>query len=145
MLATENVNLDGNGGNVQTCAGRDHAYQAGLETANVGVPHRAWGDQDVCLPQDREQNTRLEGLLYHLVVSQDRNNRALAKWRSSKAFDLLANKAKEGYDGTDLVRYQLWKLALVEEVTAIVGDPSATQWLELLQAGTKGVARAAVD
>ena len=43
MVDTENVNMDEGEGNAQNSASRDHANQAGLETANVGVPHRAWG------------------------------------------------------------------------------------------------------
>ena len=106
MLATENVNLDGNGGNVQTCAGRDHAYQTGLESANVGVPHRASGDQDVCLPQDREQNASLERLLYQLLVSQERNNRAQAKWKAHKAFRQVLDTSNPDYfSGEKVARY----------------------------------------
>ena len=52
---------------------------------------------------------------------------------------------KEKYDGIDLVKYQIWKLALAEEVSTHIEDLSPTQWIELLQARTKGAARAAVD
>ena len=68
-----------------------------------------------------------------------------SKWKSSKAFKLLMDATKERYDGIDLVKYQIWKLALAEEVSTHIEDLSPTQWIELLQARTKGAARAAVD
>ena len=45
MIDTENGIRSGSERNALTSAGRDHINQAGLETANVGVLHRAWGDQ----------------------------------------------------------------------------------------------------
>ena len=52
---------------------------------------------------------------------------------------------KEKYDGIDLVKYQIWKLTLAEEVSTYTEELTPTQWIELLQARTKGAARAAVD
>ena len=68
-----------------------------------------------------------------------------SKWKSSKAFKLLMDATKEKYDGIDLVKYQIWKLTLAEEVSTYTEDLTPTQWIELLQARTKCAARAAVD
>ena len=67
-----------------------------------------------------------------------------AKLKTSKALKQIMDANKEKYDGRDLVKYQLWKMALKEEVSYLETlDP--TQWLELLKIRTKGDAREAVD
>lgn len=68
-----------------------------------------------------------------------------SKGKTSKAFKLLMDVTMEKYDGLDLVKYQIWRLALAEEVSTHIEDLTPIQWIELLQARTKGAARAAVD
>ena len=106
MIDTENGIRSGSERNALTSAGRDRITQAILETANVGVPHRAEGGQNVCLPQEREQNASLERLLYQLLVSQERNNRAQAKWKAHKAFRQVLDTSNPDYfSGEKVARY----------------------------------------
>ena len=85
------------------------------------ISHCAWGDQEVCVPQDREQSTRMERLLYHLVVAQEKNHRAQVKWKLHKEFrQVLEVEDPDYFSGENVVHYLPWKQTLQREMKHLI-------------------------